>query len=93
VLFHKNPGNDYEVYNDRNGLLVNLFRCVRDKPRRLIAKLRFALNSRADFECNREALAKGRIKNAVERAAAFYQLIRYSYASGLKSFAGRSRSR
>jgi DNA adenine methylase len=89
ILFHKNPGNDYEVYNDRNGQLVNLFRCVRDKPRRLIAKLRFALNSRADFERNREALAKGRIKNAVERAAAFYQSIRYSYASGLKSFAGK----
>ena len=24
VLFHKPPGNDFEVYNDFNGLLVNL---------------------------------------------------------------------
>ena len=23
VLFHKPPGNDFEVYNDFNGLLVN----------------------------------------------------------------------
>ena len=32
VLFHKNPGNDFEVYNDFNGLLTNLYRCVREKP-------------------------------------------------------------
>ena len=32
VLFHKDPGNDFEVYNDFNSLLVNLYRCVRDKP-------------------------------------------------------------
>ncbi|MGI6262088.1 MAG: DNA adenine methylase, partial [Acutalibacteraceae bacterium] len=32
ILFHKPPGNDFEVYNDFNGLLVNLYRCVREKP-------------------------------------------------------------
>jgi DNA adenine methylase len=32
ILFAKPPGNDFEVYNDFNGLLVNLYRCVRDKP-------------------------------------------------------------
>ena len=36
VLFHKAPGNDFEVYNDFNGLLVNLYRCVRDKPEELM---------------------------------------------------------
>ena len=36
VLFHKPPGNDFEVYNDFNGLLVNLYRCVRDKPEELM---------------------------------------------------------
>ena len=25
VLFHKLPGRDFEVYNDFNGLLVNLY--------------------------------------------------------------------
>ena len=30
ILFHKPPGNDFEVYNDFNGLLVNLYRCVRE---------------------------------------------------------------
>ena len=36
VLFHKPPGNDFEVYNDFNGLLVNLYRCVREKPQELM---------------------------------------------------------
>ena len=30
VLFHKPTWNDFEVYNDFNVLLSNLFRCVRD---------------------------------------------------------------
>ena len=41
VLFHKDPGNDFEVYNDFNSLIVNLYRCVRDKPEELIAALRY----------------------------------------------------
>ena len=32
VLFHKPPGNDFEVFNDFNGNLVNLYRCVREQP-------------------------------------------------------------
>jgi DNA adenine methylase len=41
VLFHKQPGNDFEVYNDFNGLLVNLYRCVREKPQELMATLAY----------------------------------------------------
>ena len=50
VLFHKPPGNDFEVYNDFNGLLVNLYRCVRDKPEELMEALRYVLNAREDFD-------------------------------------------
>ena len=32
VLFHKPPGRDFEVYNDFNANLTNLYRCVRDSP-------------------------------------------------------------
>ena len=86
VLFHKEPG-PFEVYNDFNGLLVNLYRCVRDKPEELIDALCFVLNSRTDFEFIRNALARDSPMSDVKRAAYFYQLIRYSYASGLTSFA------
>ena len=86
VLFHKPPGNDFEVYNDFNGLLANLYRCVREKPNELIDALYFVLNSREDFDIVKEALARDSPTSDVIRASYFYQLIRYSYASGLTSF-------
>ena len=86
VLFHKTPGNDFEVYNDFNGLLTNLYRCVREKPEELIEALYFVLNSREDFNRIKEVFAGNSQTSDVVRAAHFYQLIRYSYASGLTSF-------
>ena len=88
VLFHKPPRKDFEVYNDFNVLLSNLFRCVRDKPDLLITALRYVLNSRADFEYVRLALRQ-KHTTGVQRAAWFYQIIRQSYASGLTSFASQ----
>jgi len=89
VLFHKPPGNDFEVYNDFNGLLANLYRCVRNQPAELIEALRFVLNSREDFEITRDALAKDSQLSDIEEASYFYQVIRYSYASGLTSYASQ----
>ena len=89
VLFHKPPGNDFEVYNDFNSLLANLYRCVRDSHEELIDSLRFTLNSREDFEIIRDALARGSPMSDIQRASYFYQLIRYSYASGLTSYASQ----
>jgi len=86
VLFHKPPGNDFEVYNDFNGLLTNLYRCVRDHPDELVRALKYVLNSREDFELVRTALARDSPATPVQKASWFYQLIRYSYASALTSF-------
>lgn len=91
ILFHKPPGNDFEVYNDFNSLLVNLYRCVRDRPNELMDALQYVLNSREDFEFVKNILAHGQQAKEckasdVQKAAWFYQLIRYSYASGLTSF-------
>lgn len=86
VLFHKDPGNDFEVYNDFNGLLVNLYRCVRDHPDALIAELKYVLNARVDFERVRRTLALRGKGTQVQRAAWFYQVIRQSYAAALTSF-------
>ena len=89
VLFHKPPGNDFEVYNDYNSLLANLYRCVRNNHEELIESLRLVLNSREDFEITRDALARGSPVSDVGKASYFYQLIRYSYASGLTSYASQ----
>ena len=91
VLFHKPPGNDFEVYNDFNGLLSNLYRCVRDKPDLLIRALKYVLNSREDFDRARLALRCSRTTD-IQRAAWFYQVIRYSYAAGCGSFAAQPHS-
>lgn len=85
VLFHKPPGRDFEVYNDFNSLLANLYRCVRDKPDLLMNALKYVLNSREDFDRVRLALRRQRTTD-VQRAAWFYQIIRYSYASALTSY-------
>ena len=85
VLFHKPPANDFEVYNDCNSLLTNLFLCVRDKPDLLINALKYVLNSREDFDRARLALRRRRTTD-IQRAAWFYQIIRQSYASALTSF-------
>ena len=86
ILFGKPPGNDFEVYNDFNSLLVNLFRCVRDQPQELMNALRYVLNAREDFELIRSVLSPESAVSDVQKAAWFYQLIRYSYASSLYSF-------
>ncbi len=87
VLFHKPPGKDFEVYNDFNPNLTNLYRCVRDHPDELSDELRYTLNSRLDFEHVRKMLHTETKLPDIKRAAYFYQLIRESYASGLDSFA------
>ena len=86
VLFHKSPGSDFEVFNDFNSNLVNLYRCVREQPEQLKEELRYLLNSRLDFEYMKKILHSQAALPDVRRAAYYYALIRYSYASGLTSF-------
>jgi len=86
VLFHKSPGSDFEVYNDFNPNLANLYRCVRDHPKELCDELRYSLNSRTDFDYIRKVMKTKTELPDIKRAAYFYQVIRESYASGLDSF-------
>ena len=48
--------------------------------------LRYVLNAREDFDRIRSALARDSPASDVQRAAWFYQLIRYSYASRADQF-------
>lgn len=94
VLFHKPPGMDFEVFNDFNSNLTNLYRCVRDNSNKLKYKLRYVLNSREDFEWIARLHKRGLFRkfHDYDRAAKFFQLIRYSYASGLESFGSQPHS-
>lgn len=89
TLFHKPPCNHLEVYNDCNGLLVNLFRVVREDPEGLKAQLRYVLNAREEFEYARDALKHNLPATPVQKAAQMYLTIRLSYGSALTSYAAR----
>lgn len=94
VLFRKSPQNEIEIFNDFNSNLVNLYRCVRDNPAKLKYKLRYVMNSREDFRWIVYLHKRGLFQrfHDYDRAAKFYQLIRYSYGSTLDSFASQPHS-
>ncbi len=59
VLFGRPPDTAMEVYNDFNGDLANLFRCVRDRPLALLNELNFLpLNGRDEFNVLKKYLEK-----------------------------------
>lgn len=59
VLLGKAVPDKFEVYNDYNANLVNLFRCMRDRPLSFIHELGFLnLNSRDDFNVIKRFLQK-----------------------------------
>jgi DNA adenine methylase len=91
ILFYK-PPSKFEVYNDFNPNLTNLFRCVRDYSEELIGQLEFTLNSRLDFNHIRQEMKKAVELPDIKRAAYMYQMLRQSYAAGLDSFGAQPRS-
>lgn len=59
MLLGKKKPDKFEVYNDYNHNLVNLFRCMRDGPMAFIKELGFySLNSRDDFNAIRDFFKK-----------------------------------
>jgi len=64
VLLGKKKPDKFEVYNDYNHNLVNLFQCMRDRPVALIEEIGFLnLNSRDDFNRNKEFFKDEKFKN------------------------------
>jgi len=61
VLLAK-PPSPIEVYNDNNGLLVNLFETVRSRPQLLIERSRTLLYSRELYETWREELTESLVQ-------------------------------
>lgn len=90
VLFDKEKHADMEVYNDMNGELVNLFRCVKYHPDALQKELDWMLISREQFF---NCVAQNEIQGMtdIQRAARFYCRIKLSFGADLDSFGVRSR--
>lgn len=87
VLFAKEKHAETEVFNDANGELINLFRCVKYHPEALQKELEWALMSREIFlECREQAKTGFIGMTDLQRAARFYLLIKESYGATLHSF-------
>ncbi|MFL0197022.1 DNA adenine methylase [Clostridium sp. WILCCON 0269] len=85
VLFSKEKLANMEVYNDINGDLVNLFRCVKYHCGELQKELSFMLNSRELFY-DFASQYNTRGMTDIQRAARFFMMIKTSYGSDCRSY-------
>lgn len=90
VLFSTDKHAKMEVYNDVNGNLVNLFRCIKHHPNAVQEELEFILMSREQFLDAREQLGVQGVTD-IQRAARFFILIKESFGTDLRSFGLRSK--
>lgn len=88
VLFAKERHAKLEVFNDINGELINLYRCVKYHAEELQRELKFLFVSREQFFWMKGQLPE--YMTDIQRAARFYILIKESYGCDLKSFGVRS---
>lgn len=90
VLFGKKKHAELEVFNDINGELINLYRCVKYHPESLQKELEWILISREQFfDCISQNEVRG--MTDIQRAARFYCRIKLSFGADLRSFGVRSR--
>lgn len=85
VLFSKECHAKFEVYNDTNGNLVNLFRCVKYHPTALQTELEYTLMSREQF-FDAKSQIETRGMTDIQRAARFLVVIKESYGADIRTF-------
>lgn len=90
VLFFSEKHAKIEVYNDVNGNLVNLFRCIKYHPSAVQEELQFILMSREQFfDAKNQINVQG--MTDIQRAARFFILIKESFGTDLRSFGLKGR--
>lgn len=87
VLFYKERLAEYEIYNDLNSELVNLFKCVKYHSNAVNEELNLLLNSREIFE----DFKKYEGLTDIQRAVRYYYLIKMSYGAKAKTYGGFNR--
>lgn len=83
VLFGKEP-HKLEVFNDIDGELINLYRCIKYHPEALQKELDYMLVSREEFVNNRDKTVIG--LTDIQRAARYFYLVKCSFGADKKSF-------
>lgn len=85
VLFAKEKHAPLEVYNDANGQLVNLFRCIKYHRGELQREISGYVNSREVFG-DIKARINMRGFTDIQRAAMFYVQIKISYGADSRTY-------
>lgn len=85
VLFGSDKHAKLEVYNDIDGDLVNLFRCVKYHCEELQRELSFCLNSREMFGDFKSQLEADGLTD-IQRAARYFVIIKTSYGSDRRTY-------
>ncbi len=88
ILFAEERKAKFEAYNDIDGRLVNLFRCVKYHPEALQKELEWVSNSREVFF---DSLEDPRGLTDIQRAARFFVLIKESFGTDCQSFGVRAK--
>lgn len=92
VLFAKEKkANQLEVYNDINGNLVNLFRCVKYHCGEVQRELEWMLTSREQFfDCLEQMDMRG--LTDIQRAARFFYSVKISFGCDQRTYATSSKT-
>lgn len=85
VLFAKEKHASLEVFNDINGDLINLYRCVKYHCEALQKELEWMFVSREQFFDYREQIQVRGLTD-IQRAARYFILIKNSFGTDLRSF-------
>lgn len=80
VLFARDRHAKQEIYNDINGDLVNLFKCMQCHPDELQRQLAYALNSRQAFGDYASQLRSDGLTD-IQRAARYYYVVKQSFGA------------
>lgn len=88
VLFGLEKPASLEVFNDIDGELINLYKCIKYHPEALQKELEYLFVSREIFNNYRDITIKG--LTDIQRAARYFYLIKVSFGADKDSF-GTSR--
>lgn len=86
VLFDKEQHAKFEVFNDINGDLIKLYRCIKYHAPAVIDELKYIMHSRETFNNFASQMQTDGLTD-IQRAARYYILIRSSFGANSRNFA------
>lgn len=92
VLFAKEKHAALEVFNDKNGDLVNLFRCVKYHAPEMQRLLSTEINARELFDEYLFLHRNNPFQTDIQRAVQYFILIKTSYGCSIDSYGGNPKS-